>query len=568
MRVITGFRFSPALFWACIVFSVCLRLAMAADLSVLVIYAPHDDGLYVSRAFHLISGNAFGPYDARLLIKFPGISLWLAGVRLIGIPYLLSINLLYIAAGVYFIAGLMRCKVDKRLIFIVFVIYLFNHVTFGYEWIRPVREPLSTSLLVILLSAMIFIFEAIGRQRFAVLHVLSFSVVFGFALLVREEDILLYSVLILFALAVLIHAWSAGGLRTAASRWKVVFVIALPLLAANLANLGTRAFVAEHYGLPIIHDFGEGEFPKLIAAMRSVTTSKDNRLVMVTQEGLRLLQKEVPKLTPVIMRLPPPDKDTYSCQRYGVCSEWANGWMPFWIKDAAYQAGLTPDLPTAQEYFRNARLDIEQACQEGRLKCIQKGSGLIPPFELRWTRAYVQEWFTLMGMTLMPHIDHPKAMPQIFSVDPTYGRIYQVVTMTHQFDTLLEATRNKSVALPRYDNSLEIWRETIISAYEQYWIFLEIAGFLTFLVRLRLWKAVPPSPLTYVTIVFTGYAALRQAALAYLAVYMGHFDPRLVFPTYSAVLLIAPLMIAEGLTALWKARLRHEPATIEGSRLS
>lgn len=555
-------------YWLCLAFLILLKLALIADLSLLIIYAPHDDGLYVSRAFHLISGDGFGPYDARLLVKLPGISLWLAGVRLIGIPYLLSINLLYIAAGVYFTSALIRCGVDRTLLLITFLIYLFNPVTLSYEWMRPIREPLSTGLLVVTLAAMLHIIEAIGGKRIALMHVILFSVAFAFSLLVREEDVLLYGAFFLFAVAILSNTASHGLLRTISVRLKVILIIGLPLLTANTANFGVRAFIAEHYGLPIMHDFGEGEFPRLIAAMRSVKSQKDNRLVMVSQESLRKSQIEVPILEPVISRLPPPGKDTYSCQRYGVCSEWANGWMPFWVKDVAFQAGLTPDLPTAQEYFRAARLDIERACSEGRLKCAPKGNGLIPPFELRWTRAYVKEWFMLMGMTLIPYIDYPKTEPLIFSVDPNYGRIVQVVTMTHQFDTLLEMSRNPPVSAPRYKNSMAEWRDYIMIAYHRYGIFLEIAGLLALLLRLRLWKVVPLSPLSYVAAVVTGYAFARQTALAHVAVYMGYFDPRLIFSIYSVALLIAPLIIVEGITTLRKAQSQKTVVKIRGEKIS
>src|SRR5512143_1663892 len=147
-----------------------------------------------------------------------------------------------------------------------------------------------------------------------------------------------------------------------------------------------------------MHDFGEGEFPRLISAMRSLESKKDNRLVMITQEALGRLRAEVPRLAPVIDRLPRPGPGTYSCKRYGVCSEWANGWMLFWIKDAAFEAGLTPDAVSAQKFFRQARLDIERACGDGRLTCRDKGQGLMPRFELRWTRAYLKELRALVEM--------------------------------------------------------------------------------------------------------------------------------------------------------------------------
>lgn len=547
-------------FWFCVlvVGLILIRLALTADLSVLVVYAPHDDGLYVSRAFHLLSGNAFGPYDSRVLVKFPGISLWLAANRLLGIPYLFSINLLYIVAGLYFVTAVRRCGFSLALLLLVFTLYLFNPVTLSFEWIRPLREPLSTSLFTLLMGAMIFVLQGVRNGRTPSLHVVLFSVVFGFALLVREEDPLLYAALFLFAIAVLWEAWAQDKLRPRTTRIRVLLIIALPLLAANVANMAVRSFISEHYGLPIMHDYGEGEFPKLIAAMRSVESAKDNRLVMISQEALSKLKAEVPRLAPVITRLPQPNTGSFSCRLQGVCSEWTNGWIQFWIKDAAFQAGLTPDLQTAQAFFRSARLDIEQACREERLKCRNKGTGSFPPFELRWTRAYVQEWSTLLGMTLVPYILSPGRMPPADPVDARYGLMYQVVTRTEglDFPTLGRQLTGQEARL-HYINPLAGWRMPIVEFYRPFGLVLELAGMLAFLIRLRCCGKTPPGPFLYVAILFTIYTAARLAALSYVAVYLGRFDTRIIFSTYVVVLLIAPLLIADAVNALSKNRSPH-----------
>src|SRR5688500_13796564 len=81
--------------------AVLFKLALVSDLSVTINYFPHDDSLYVERAYYLLRGEGFGPYDSRTLIKYPGLSIWLAGMRSLGIPYIFSIQALYAAAGLY-----------------------------------------------------------------------------------------------------------------------------------------------------------------------------------------------------------------------------------------------------------------------------------------------------------------------------------------------------------------------------------------------------------------------------------------------------------------------------------
>lgn len=608
-------QLKSVLFWLGVSLLTLIKFALISGEAVQMIYSPHDDGLYVSRAFHLLLDGSFGPYDARLLVKLPGISLWLAGSRLLGIPYLLSINLLYVLAGLYFVLALRRCSFNQALLIAVFALYLFNPVTLDHQWFRVMREPLAICLLVIMLGAMIHVLAGICDRRFPALHIISFSAAFAFALLVREEDRVLYG---LFAMFVAVFLWqmrTSWHFRAVQPRILTVIAIGLPLVFASAGNRMALSFIENHYGTSVMYDFGGGEFPKLIAAIRSVESKKDNRHVMITQEALAKLRSAAPSLAPVINRLPSPSPDSYSCQRFKVCSEWTNGWELFWIKDAAFQAGLTPSLPAAQAYFRNARLEIERACAEGRLKCRDKGHGLLPPLELRWTRAYLREAAGILHMMYAPGIGLTGLPPPTYPVDVDYGRMYQMVTMSHHYDSQMQVLdqnqawktypkdlylglkywlRYPDIAVTRdfgpnaggdqlgavthyqrhgqyegriwqekagaspdfqYSSTYQDWKRPILDFYQKYGTFLELAGLLAFLLRLSMWRVAPPSPFTWVALLFTAFTIMRLLALSYVSVYMGGLDVRLFFSTYVIALLIAPLIIADAIkTALVQRR--------------
>lgn len=541
-------------FWAAIVTVITLRLILTSDFSVLILYGPHDDGLYVSRAYHLLIGEAFGPYDARTLVKLPGMSLWLAANRLLGVPYLLGINLVYVAAGGYFMTALARAGVRRPVILGAFALYLFNPVTLSTEWQRILREPLATCLLVLLFGAMIYILAAARERRTAVLHTIVFSVVFAFALLVREEDPLLYAAWALFSAALAWQITVNSGFRSWVLRIALSLIIVLPPAAAAASNFAARSYIAAHYGMPILHDLGEGEFPKLIAAIRSVKSKKDNRMVWVTQEALGRLKVEVPRFEPVIKRLPRPGPNSYSCEVYRLCTEWGNGHVLFWIKDAASQAGLTPDLPRAQEYFRNVRLDIERACQEGRLNCRDKGAGMFPPFELRWTRAYVNFLLGLFRRVLLPEVSAPVKPPAVYGVDADYGRMYQIVTMTHRFDSEFQTSSSllaqRAASVRPYINPIAHWRDTIIDIYQRASAPLLICGLLICVIRIRRGGYASWSPLETVATLATVFMLLRLLVLSYVLLYMGEPDMRVLFSTYAVLMLMLPLMIMDTLVTL------------------
>jgi len=551
-ELITKQYSSSTAFWFAAVILVAMRLALGSDLAVEIIYSPHDDSLYVERAWHLLSGEAFGAYGNRILIKYPGISIWLAGVRVLGIPFLISVNALYIGTGIYLLAALLRGGINRWIALSAFVLYLFNPITYGIEWMRVIREPLDTGLLVLMVAAIAHVIVSVDQGRRPWTHLAVFALTFAFSMFVREENRLLWGLLVLFVGALwwqAIHAKRHGAL--------VVVAVALlvPSALAKGYEFGLRDFVERHYGLPIIHEFGEGQFPRLLAAIRSVRSSKDNRLVMVSQETLRKLRKEVPAFAPVIDKLPLPGAGTFSCRYQGVCSEWANGWMPFWIADGAFRAGLAPNLVAAQAYYRKVRLGIEAACAEGRLKCTQKGEGFLAPMELRWTRAFVAEGWRLAKMLFAPDTRPISEVPAVYDVPVELGRIYQAVTMTSNFDSLAHENLGSGTDIPRYVSPIAASaRGALLAPYQFVAALLLLAMIVALAIRLWIADQAPLGPMALLGLVVMVYGLLRVAALTYVAVYLGPFTSRIVFSTYAVTVPLALPFIAETIVAWTKIR--------------
>lgn len=521
-----------------------LKLAIVWDQAVTVVNGPHDDSLYVYRAVHLLSGDSFGPYTSTTLVKYPGLSLWLAAGAALGLPYLLALNVLYVGAGLYLCAALRANGVPRVPIALGAILYLFHPFTFSFGWTRILREPLATVLLVAISASLLFVLKRLARGQIAVVHVAIFAVALTIATLTREEDILLYVIPVVAAIAVLFSAYRGRLLGRKVVALTVV-ALGFPVCFSLMGNAATRVYVAHVYGLPILHDFGEGEFPKMIAALRSIHAKKDNRYVMVPQEALASLSREVPRLEPVIRRLAAPGRETVSCQWLGVCTEWAAGWFLYWIKDAAYDAGLTRDLRSGQAYFRAVREDIEAACSAGRLQCSPKGRGLMPPFELRWTRALVKEAADLSAMLVRPDAVE-RQMPTSshdVKLDNAFARV------THS--KIERAPESLSAA-----QALELsQRSTLDSLHGLISMVVIVAAVLLACFALVEGKSVE-SVLTIFLIALTSYVVIRLAALSYLALYMGRYDPRMVISTHMLLVLCAPCIIASVATSIQGAKIR------------
>jgi hypothetical protein len=256
------------------------------------------------------------------------------------------------------------------------------------------------------------------------------------------------------------------------------------------------------------------------------------------------LYKEVPAFRPVIDRLPPPGPETFSCRIHGVCSEWANGWMPFWIRDEAYRAGLTPSLPEAQRYFQEIWSEIELACRTGKFSCSRRGQGLVAPMELRWTRAYVLEAWRLAKMALAPDPHTVTVPPLIYIAPPEVVRMFQATTMTEKTATEWHPVAGEESAPTSLRGTM---RRFLANALRLLDMLLLLGGLAALVARLWQSDRQPLNTVETIATILALYSFLRFAALTYVAVYLGTFDPRIAFASYTAGLFFAVPLLAVAL---------------------
>jgi hypothetical protein len=134
-------------------------------------------------------------------------------------------------------------------------------------------------------------------------------------------------------------------------------------------------------------------------------------------------------------------------------------------------------------------------------------------------------------------------------VDVKFRRVFQFVTMTHDFDSQSNATGDAAIA-PGNASQLAHWRQTIGETYRNLAAGLVLLTAIAFAVRVALWRRVPPNAFSIIVAVFAGYMLVRLTALSYAAVYLGRFDDRLAYSTHTFVLLIGLLAVADAVSAV------------------
>jgi len=527
-------------FWHLAVVLVAFKLFLVSDIAVHIRFSPFDDSLYVGRAYAFLTGNGWGGYDAYVLAKLPSMSFWLVANRWLGIPYLLGVNILYCLAGLLLVQAAAKSGVKNTVLLFAYFVFLCNPITFSVGWALVMREALSSVLTVTLLGFSLQILSN-SKQDLPWEWILGWGLLFAFGQLLREEDNIIWAYFILFASVAL---WARRDPVTRQiDRKFVLLLLSVPIILSSLVNYSARSYNEYYYDASILSDYSEGEFPKLMATLRSIDSLVDNRLVMLPQDVIQKLSVLVPDFVPVLDRLPAPGIHTYSCRLHSVCSEWSNGWMPWWVKMASWESGLTPSFSTGQAYFKSIREQIEGLCSSNKLSCRTNGTGMIPPMELRWFRSYLHEFTRIMSMLIYPIVE-------IVSIDSQPVNAAKRLVEQYQYVTLTSVTDNPTLGNSVSFGALQAEWRSHIAFTDAFLIGIAVIfGSFAILWRWVMYPGVALTPLYQLCVVFWAYSLLRLLTLAYVAVFLGPFEPRIVFSTYTGCGILGILAIWDSIQA-------------------
>jgi len=179
------------------------------------------------------------------------------------------------------------------------------------------------------------------------------------------------------------------------------------------------------------------------------------------------------------------------------------------------------------------------------LSCQTQGAGMIPPMELRWFRSYLHEFSRVLSMLIYPKVETVAMDAQ--PVNAAKGLVEK-----YQFVTLTSVTENP----PQESNfSLGAWRaewRNVLGFADAVLIGIAVIfGSFAIVWRWVMYPGVASTPLYQLCVVFWAYSLLRLLALAYVAVFLGPFEPRIVFSTYTGFGML-------GILAIWDSIQAHK----------
>lgn len=378
-------------FWAALAVTAVKLWLVAGQRIYAIGPAFHDDQLFVTLAAHLVEGNWLGPYTQFTLAKGPMYSLFIAGAFLLGIPLLFAQQLFYAAASAAVTHSLRFWVRSAAARFLIYVVLLWNPMSFEANNLsRVLRQNVYTPLALLCLAGLITLFarrrEAGPRQA---LPAATAGLAFGCFWLTREESIWFVP-----AVGLLLAAPVLALREELAARWRALAVgITTFVLAALLPLLVVCVQNYRHYGWFGTVEFRAKEFTGAYGALTRPRVGPTLDQVPVTRQMREAAYAVSPSFAKLRPQLEGAVGDHWIERNLFPASERQirGGWFVWAIRDAAHEAGLTPDAASALRFYQAIADEMNAACDAGKFPSRRGRSGFLPPLTPDQTGPLLEE---------------------------------------------------------------------------------------------------------------------------------------------------------------------------------
>jgi len=352
-----------------------------------ITYAAHDDRHFIDQARSILGGDWLGTYSQLTLIKGPFLPLWIAFTFLLGVPFLLSLHLLYIFSCLILIIALRPLLRRPAYSLFLFAVLLFNPLTYDtYAATRVTRDALYAGLCLLAIACAIALFL---RRNESLTQKLPWALGLGFAFsalsLTREETVwLVPSLLFIFVLT-----WIGLGKSTFKNRLRDISIWGLlPLI--YVLSIGIISLLNyKYYSVFNVTEMKAPEFVAAYSAAQRVVPEQFMPMVPVSKETRLRIYQASPAFRELEAFFESPQNPWDKITVKGMDSpkgEILGGWFIWAFRDAVAAAGHYSNGKFPAEYYQTLAGEVNRACETGQLKCISKPATLAPV----WNNAYLE----------------------------------------------------------------------------------------------------------------------------------------------------------------------------------
>jgi hypothetical protein len=345
--------------------------------------AGHDDFLFLWLAGFVSAGDWLGVYNEFTLIKGPFLSVWISWLHKIGLPFLLTNQLLYVFACVVAAIALRPVITSSWGVLIVYLVALFNPMSFSLAHIARVDRFAIYSSLILLLHACIvgWLLRCHRAKNADVIWLFGASLILGIALITREASIWLFpGVALVLAATMLFSRWNVRS----AKRYLLctVFLVVIAAIPTQLVSYMNW----KHYEFWGVTEFGDSEFANAYGALTRVEPRSPHMAVPISKQARMNAYKVSSSLATLEELLEGELGQGWarvSSQELmqSLDGEIAGGWFMWAFRDAATRQGMHQWFGKSETFYKQIADEINFACQQGPLECLAPRSGFTPVFD-------------------------------------------------------------------------------------------------------------------------------------------------------------------------------------------
>src|SRR5688572_29352536 len=535
-------------------------LFLTWDLRPFPLGAQVDDYLYVRSAIYiktaaagLIQGNLLpwlGPYDPATLFKRPGISILLATLSAMHLPFIQTILLLYLAGVAVFVNSLLRLQYSRLVAIVVYVVCGLLPLLYDANSVRVIREIATAAVEISILALCLRFFGlrfVMSRQFFTTPTFLALLALLAFHWSLREEAILLLApVLLLLNGAV----WLSEGIDWRRKVRLMAVISVLVWIPSQIAYLTFATLNKSSYGLFLVNEISEGSFPRAVSALKSVEEDPCNHGLLTEAEA-----RKVMGVSPTFSLVSENLTEAVRQRPDLIYTDAFSG-----MRVAALPAIIAKSPSQTQETFARIASEVDEACRDGRLRCAPRRThGIVPLLcSSQWPMALEN----LIGYTRFVAEFRNSGFEPIGSGNPGIDPLHP-----SEFEHFKEILRQEMMgrnhdqfefSQPASLSTIqrqESQRRAMGSAYSLAMPYVACIGIVG--VALRMALGTTQGPLWFLILLATGgHAGCRVLAFSYLSAVDGYLNSRYIsvcFPIAAAFVILAAREIG--------VLFRHSPKT-------
>ena len=326
----------------------------------------YDDVLMVNQADSILKGEWLGEYNCLTIVKGQFTHLFIAFFNILHIPFLMAQEIFY-DISIIFLLLVFRKKIKSQWkLILIYIVLLFNPITFCNELARVYRDGIYTSLIVFLIACTIGLFlnrkEKMQKIRG---YQIGLGITLSAIILCREETVWILPYLIGTILVNIIYILRDTELK---EKTKRIITYLIPVAIITISVFTVIGLNYKYYGVFQLNQYWGKELKEAYGALTRIIPEKQKRKVPITRETLKKAYEVSPKFAELEEYLEGEEGKEWAKCGDSSGYEIQGGWIHWAIMRAVESKGYYKDAVTANNYYEEVANEINQACDEGKIK--------------------------------------------------------------------------------------------------------------------------------------------------------------------------------------------------------